>query len=252
MTGEPVEDRLRAAFADAEPSEESVAAARRAAVAAAVASAASRGRGRPRRRVLALAAAAVVIVGAGAATATVVMKDSGGPAIPATPEGAAGIRESGVLARAPWLFQSEGGAAIQTVPLRPALRFPPGTSYGEALTSLLRSVAADGTLPDEAVVVGHLARGGVWARGGRAGPRLDLTAPASYSVPEGRILPPDWGVSGDVSAKEALRIAKRVRDGLPLGEDAVKVRITIPALKACQRLPRARACRLDPPPRRRS
>jgi hypothetical protein len=35
-----------------------------------------------------------------------------------------------------------------------------------------------------------------------------------------------------VSSKEALRIARRLRDGLPLGADADLVTITVPAPRA--------------------
>lgn len=247
MTDHDLEDRLRDTFASAEPSDELVASARGTAVAAAASRAPVIRRARGRRRALATLAVAGLIAGAGVATAAVVLNEKQ-PAVPATPATRAAIGESGVLANAPWLFQAEGAPLIQTAPRRPSLRFPPGTTYAEALKALVGSVIADGTLPDEARVAPPLPPGVIWRRS-RSAPRLDLNAPAGYSRPEGRILPPVFTIPGWVSAKEAERIGKALAEGTPIGEgDALLVTIAPPALAACQRLPRVRACRLDPPP----
>jgi len=253
VSDDHLEERLRAAFEDAGPSEATAARARRAAVAA-VAAAPRHSRPAPRstRRTFALVAAALAIAGGGAAPAAVMLTTGAKPAIPATALGRAGLEESGVLAGAPWLFQRAGAPLIQTVRRRPSLRFAPGTSYREALSALVRSVVADGALPRGASVAPPLPRGAVWAPG-RSGPRLDLTAPSGYTVPEGAISVPSFVIAGDVSPSEAEAIVQAVRNGTPVGRSAAaKIGVEVPVLKPCQRLPRAKACRLDPAPRPRA
>lgn len=241
-----LEDRLRDAFAPSGPSDELVAAARGRAVDAASAGARVTQR-RGRRRTFAVLALAGALVGGGAATAAVVF-DRAEPTVPATAGTRAAIGESGILASAPWLFQAEGGQAIGAVPRLPSLRFPPGTTYREALDALVRSVIADGTLPDAARVARPLPLGVVWKRS-RTAPRIDLTAPAGYTRPGGVIQTPAFTIPGWVSSADAVRIGKALRDGTPLGEDeALLVTVTTPRLAACQMLPRRAPCRLDPAP----
>ena len=119
-----------------------------------------------RRIALSVVASAVVGVGLGSTVAAAPGRAATGP--------------PGVLSHAGWLFQAEDSAPIQTAPLLPALRFPPGTTYRVALTALVRSVAASGRLPKAAVVVAHLPRGAVWAPS-RTGPRL--TSPPRRATP---------------------------------------------------------------------
>lgn len=243
------EQRLRDAFGSSGPSDELVATARGRAVDAASAGAQATRRRRGRRRTLAALAIAGALVGAGVATAAVVF-DRAEPTVPATAGTRAAIGESGVLASAPWLFQAEGGQRIDAARRLPSLRFPPGTTYRAALDALVRSVIADGTLPDDARLARALPPGVVWKRS-RAAPRLDLTAPAGYSRPDGIILAPSFTIPGWVSTPDAVRIGKALRDGTPVGEDdALLVTITPPRLAACQMLPRRAPCRLAPPPTR--
>jgi hypothetical protein len=239
------EDRLRDAFAGSGPSDELVASARGRAVDAASAGARTTRR-RGRRRTFAVLAVAGALVGGGAATAAVVF-DRGDPTVPATAGTRAAIGESGILASAPWLFQAEGGQAIGAVARLPSLRFPPGTTYRAALDALVRSVIADGTLPDGARLARPLPPGVVWKRS-RTAPRLDLTAPAGYSRPGGIIRTPSFSIPGWVSTPDAVRIGQALRDGVQIGEDeALLVTITPPRLAACQTLPRRAPCRLAPP-----
>lgn len=247
-----MEDLVRDAFASAEPSERTMQGARGRAVAAASSAASASRRWGGRRRVLTVAAVAALVLGAGAATASMMLTQRT-PAVPSDPGSRAAIGESGVLAHAPWLFQAGGSPPVQTAPRLPSLRFPPGTTYGQALDQLVRSVIADGTLPGDARIAPALPPGAVWARGGRrSGPRLDLTAPAGFARPTGRILTPDFQVPGWVTPSEAAAIGKALADGTPVGEEAALLVMVIPpALAPCQSLPRASPCRLDPPPSRR-
>lgn len=239
------EERLRDAFAGAGPSDELVASARGRAVDAA--SARARRAPRGRRRTFAVLAIAGALVGGGMATAAMVF-ERGEPAVPATPAARAAIGESGVLASAPWLFQAEGGQSVRAVPRLPSLRFPPGTTYRAALDALVRSVIADGTLPDGARLARPLPPGVVWRRS-RTAPRLDLAAPAGYARPQGIIQAPTFSLPGWVATPDAVRIGKALRDGTPIGRDeALLVTVTPPRLAACQMLPRRAPCRLDPPP----
>jgi hypothetical protein len=115
---------------------------------------------------------------------------------------------------------------------------------------LARAVAARGTLPRGAVLAPPLARGVVWAPRLRGGPRLCLTVPFAYAVPEGAILPPDHRISPKATPEEAARIAEALAHGRRLGDRLARlVSVTVPRLRACQRLPRAAACRLEAPER---
>ncbi len=251
MSDPDLEQRLRRALDDAGPSDELLARLRRTAAQAAREHGERRRRGRRPARGLLLAAAAVVVLGGGAATAAVVMSGDGGdPAVPLAPGPAAAVRESAVLARAPWLAPGRTPVRIQETRPAPSLRFAAGTSYPAALRSLVASIAADGTLPDEARLAGPLPRGVVFAPRG-AGARLDLTAPFGYGRPSGVVLPPTLRLPASLSQAEALRVARAFRaEGLR----AIDARlIDIPRLAPCQRLPRRAPCRLapvEPPPSR--
>lgn len=154
-------------------------------------------------------------------------------------------RRPPVPAQAGWLFQAQDSPPVQSAPLLAALRFPPGTTYRAALTALVRSVAATGTLPTTAVVVGHLPRGVVWAPS-RTGPRLGLTAPASYAIPRGVIFTPTFTFPPSVSPQQAMRIVRDLNAGRRIGAAAKALGVGVPRLAPCQRLPRKRPCRLAP------
>lgn len=148
-----------------------------------------------------------------------------------------------VPAAAPWLFGAQGASPIQTAPRLPALRFPAGTTYRVALTRLVRAVAADGRLPAGAVVTGRLPRGVVWAPS-PSGPRLDLTAPASYSLPRGVILTPTITFPASVPPRQAIEIVRRLNAGGHIGAAARTLGVGVPRLAACQLLPRKGPCAL--------
>ena len=252
MNDRPIEERLRDALDGLEPSPESARSAREAAVRAvagvpqAPAALATR-RVRGRRAMLWTALAGAVLTGV-AAAAAVMVGGGGHTTIPAGPEAEAAIAESSVLARAPWLVQSEGAPYIQDVRPLPSLRFPAGTGYPEALNRLARSVAARGGLPPGTRTGPPLPRGAVWAPSPK-GPRLDLTAPFSYAVPEGVILTPSFAIHASATPAEAVRIARALQEGHYVGEAAARrVRVDIPHLRPCQRLPRPARCDLAPVP----
>ena len=241
MTGPGIEDRLRRAMRDVGPSDEMVEELLRTAARTVREHAAPRAR-RP-GRVLLLAAAAVVVLGGGAAATAVMMGGGGDTTVPLRDASAAAVRESPVLARAAWLVPGRAPVRIQEAPPGPSLRFPPGTTYPAALRSLVASLAADGTLPDQARLAAPLARGVVFAPLA-TGARLDLTAPFGYSRPSGVVLPPTLRLPARLSRQEALRAARAFRtDGLRAVDSRL---LDIPRLAACQRLPRAAACRLAP------
>lgn len=244
MSDDPLDERLRDALDGVGPSAASARRARAAAVEAAQRRAA---RGRHSVRVpLALALIGAVVM-AGVATAAVMLSDSDAPTVPAGDEAREAIAESSLLARAPWLVQPNGSPTVQTEPRLSSLRFPPGTTYRTAVILLARSVAARGELPEGVTPGPPLPRGAVWAKGSA---RLDLTAPFSYSLPEGRILAPSYAIDATATPEEAVRIAKALRDGRYVGESLARLlRVDVPTLKACQRIPRRGPCRLADPPK---
>lgn len=242
---DPVVDRVRRAVEEGPgPSEDLVARVTRAAGEAVEAPApGARPRRRPSwRRPLVLAGAVAVLAGGGAVAA--VMVDQGSEtSVPLPPEAAAGVRESAVLARAPWLVPSRTPARLQTTRPLPSLRFPAGTTYPRALRRLVESLSADGTLPDEAALAAPLPKGAVWGRL-RSGSRLDLTAPFGYAVPAGTILQPSFSFPPDLTTDEVTAIAEAIRrEGLRASDGAT---LDIPRLRRCQLLARAKPCALRP------
>jgi hypothetical protein len=245
VTDDRLDERLRDALDGLEPSPTSARRAREAAAAAAVAR-----RRRHRVRTVASVALAGAVLGGGVGAAAVVLRDEGGPAVPAGPEARAAISESAVLARAPWLVQPNGAPHLSTVRLLPSLRFPAGTTYRAAVLRLVRSVAARGTLPKGAALGPPLPRQAVWSAGKDRPARLSLTAPFGYAVPEGRISAPSYGISGSATPEEAERIAKARSEGRRLGDSLARlITVDVPRLRACQRLPRRAPCALLPPER---
>lgn len=246
MSHDDLERRIQDALADRAPAESAVRRAREAAVRGAERAAARRRR--LARRSLGLLAAAAVAFAAAATAGAIMWDQRSGETLPVSKQARPAIAESAILARAPWLSQPSGSPLIQRERPLPALRYPPGTTYRAALTQLVRSVAATGTLPAGATVLAALPRGAVWAPG-RDGPRLDLTAPFAYGVPAGTINPPLFTIDGSATPAEAGAIARAVRDGIPVGTGAArKLSVDAPALRACQRLPRRAPCRLVAPP----
>ncbi len=240
---DPVEDRIRSAVDDGPgPSHELVSRVTRAAGESVERRPARARRGLSWRRPLVLAGAAVVLAAGGAFAA--VMADRGSDtAVPLTPEAAAGVRESAILARAPWLVPGRTPGRLQTTRPLPSLVYPEGTTYRRALNRLVESIAADGTLPDEAMLAPPLRNGRVWTRT-PSGPRLSLTAPFGWHVPSGRIAFPSYAIPGDVPTDEAVARAEAIqREGLTAADGVI---LDIPRLPACQRLAKAKPCKLAP------
>lgn len=67
-------------------------------------------------------------------------------------------------------------------------------------------------------------------------------------MPRGAVSVPQFTIAGSASPAEAAAIATALRDGTPVGVGpARKLAVYAPALRACQRLPRAAPCRLNAP-----
>ncbi len=240
---DPVEDRIRSAVDDGPgPSHELVSRVTRAAGESVERRPARARRGLSWRRPLVLAGAAVVLAAGGAFAAVMADRGSDGP-LPLPPESAAAVRESAILARASWLVPSNDPPRLQTTRRLPSLRYPAGTTYERALRRLVESLAADGTLPDEATLAPPMPRGSIWGRT-RAGSRLDLTAPFGYHVPSGQVLAPTFSFPGSMPGEEAAAEARQIqREGLRAAQAAI---VDIPPLLACQRLARKKPCKLVP------
>jgi hypothetical protein len=246
MSRDDLQRRIRRAMEDAGPSDDVVERARRTAVRAAQAAAPAARRFRSRRSVLSFALAGAILT-AGGATAAVMLSGGSSATVPVSPEAEVALRES-VVGRAAWLRPGyDGSPLVQVVPRLPSLRFPAGTTYAQALRGLVASVGREGTMPRAARFAPPLPRGAVWAPY-RRGPRLDLTAPFGYAIPTGAIRPPDFVISGALSAKAAERAARAFLEGRMTARQARAIRLGIPRLDDCQRLPRRAPCRLAPPP----
>ncbi len=131
------------------------------------------------------------------------------------------------LAGAPWL----SGGAVQTireVPPRPALVFPAGVGYAEALQQFYDAVSRDGALPAGTRLGDPLPVGKVAALDGspRGVLRLDLRAPFGYLVPSGIVLGPSYTAG---TASTSFPPPDAAGTPLPVG-----VTVTAPALLACQ------------------
>ncbi|WP_217924991.1 hypothetical protein [Miltoncostaea oceani] len=246
MSDDDLERRIRRSVRGVEPSDEVIARVRRTAVRAAELARPAARQFRSRRAILSYALAGAVLTGGGA-TAAVMLSGSSGATVPVSPEAEAALRES-VVGRAAWLQPGyRGSPLVQVVPRLPALRFPEGTTYAQALRGLVASVGRDGTMPRGARLAPPLPRGAVWAPS-RTGPRLDLTAPFGYGLPRGNIREPDFRISGSLTARQAERLARAFIEGRLTPRQARAIRLGVPRLPACQVLPRRAACDLAPPP----
>lgn len=196
--------------------------------------AASPPRRRRRRKAVAVGVAAALLGATGAAAAVLINRSH--PSVQMSSEARAGIEESPTLANAPWLYQSDGASHIDQVTRRSSIRFPPGTTYAQALQRLMRSVLETGTLPKGVIVEPPLAEHVVWQRGTKVtGPRLDLTAPWGFALPSGLIRTPSLQIASWVPLKEDLRITRAIRDGRPIGLGRGKgITADVPRLPRCQ------------------
>lgn len=206
-----------------------------------------------RRRLLTITVAGALLAGSAATGAAIwVSHGAGDPITGVTPGGRAALSESPTLASAAWLFQQNGAPHIATVPRRPAIQFPPGTTYRAALNLLLRSVAASGSVPPRSRVVAPLPAGIVWRTGTkRRGPRLDLTAPWGYTLPSGLVRAPSLTVDPSIPRRDAAKIIDAFMAGTPIGTGRAKgLSADAPRLARCQiqivgkRTPR---CAITPP-----
>lgn len=200
---------------------------------------------------LLLAAALIVATGGAAVAVTVVRSSSSGDTLPLPPATGATTQAAENYLKAPWLHQPKGAPRIQTTPERSSLLFPRGTTYASAVRQLVISAIETGGPPRTARIAPALPRGIVWAPGkGAAGPRLDLRAPLSYTIPEGRIRPPSFVISGSVPPEQVAKIQQAIAGGTPAGRGAAaSLRVEIPRLRACQMgpTPKAGRCPLSPP-----
>jgi hypothetical protein len=241
-----LERRIRGSVDGVGPSDEVIARVRRTAARAAGAARPAARRFRSRRAILGYALAGAVLTG-GAATAAVMLSGGSSATVPVSPEAEAALRES-VVGRAAWLRSGyRGSPLVQVVPRLPSLRFPEGTTYGQALRGLVASVGREGTMPRGTRFAPPLPRGAVWAPS-RRGPRLDLTAPFGYGVPRGNIREPDFRISPSLTPPQAERLARAYLEGRLTARQARAIRLGVPRLPACQVLPRRAPCDLAPPP----
>ncbi len=133
----------------------------------------------------------------------------------------------------PWSHQPDGSPSIADVQPAASLEFPPGTGYGEALTSLFVATR-QGALPAEATMRDPLPAEVVYAEeAGGNGLRLSLTAPWGWARGSGAILAPSVSIPGHLSADEAIAIAQAMQEpgAQPLPEG---VEVDVPRLRACQ------------------
>jgi hypothetical protein len=223
------DDLLKALGRRLDEHEPSEALRRRAADSAREAADRARARTRRRRRIVIAVAGALVIAGASAAALTTRPWEGG--SLPVGPGARAGISESAVLARAPWLVQGSGSPYVQDARELPSLEFPAGTGYAAAARALVGSVLADGTLPERAALRPALERGIVWDARAR---RLSLTSPFSYTG-LGRIRAPTFRIPPSLSPAEASRIVAAARGGAPAGRAlAGAITLDVPTLRPCQ------------------
>lgn len=103
------------------------------------------------------------------------------------------------LADAPWLYQPGPQRRWSSVPRRPSLEFPPGTTYAEALDALVENAVLVGRLPPGTRLAAPLPDGAVLLRprDRTRGIALDLRAPAGYS-PAGFVQTIGYRGRGDV------------------------------------------------------
>lgn len=246
MTHDALEDDLRRALARGPllPS----AARRRGLIAAMHAAGATAPASRRRRTVTAVGIAGALLV---AASATATVAHLTGGSFGSSPEARQKIASDPALAFGPWFHQPDGSPRLADVEPRPSLRFPPGTTYAQALTMLLVSVKDRGTIPDGTALEPPLPTGRVLVRSSdpAQGLAIDLRAPFGYALPGGRILPPSFSHPASYGAERATRSfiewAEGGRVGIPDG-----AHVNVPHLRACMVLdPEAPtpACDVDPP-----
>lgn len=193
-------------------------------------------RRRPKRRRLVLMIAAGLALGGGAAGAVTLLDPLGGVSVPASEPALRAIEHSELLSRAPWLRQPAGAPLLDEAPRLPALLFPPGTEYQEALQALFSAVVEKGSLPPGTELAEPLPRGVVWAPGEAGEPAaLDLRAPWGFTLPEGRIRTPSYVIPGGLAPREASAVIQALEGGHPLRAALPQgVRVSAPPLEPCQ------------------
>jgi hypothetical protein len=140
----------------------------------------------------------------------------------------------GDLRQAPWAHQPDGAPSIHEVAVQASVGFPPGTTYGEALTQLLVSVAETGAPPAGTTLLDPLPAEVVYVApaGPGDGIRLSLTAPWGWVPATGAIRAPSYSLPGSLPAEEAVRRARAARDsGAVLPEGAT---VDVPVLPECE------------------
>lgn len=172
----------------------------------------------PRLAALACAAATLPLLGACAAAGP-----AAGPVATAAPD----------LSTMPWADQPDGSPGIREVEPQPSLGFPAGTSYPEALTQLLVAAVSHRPLPGGVAVLDPLPPEVVYVEPADPGTgvRVSLTAPWGWAPGSGAIRPPSLVFPSSMSAGEAERAARELRDSGRLPEGA---RVDVPDLPACQ------------------
>jgi cytochrome c biogenesis protein CcmG/thiol:disulfide interchange protein DsbE len=132
-------------------------------------------------------------------------------------EGTEPVRQATpALAGAPWLYQPAGRQRWWSVPRRPSLVFPPGTTYAEALDALVENAVLIGGLPPGTRLAPPLPDGAVLLRPRDAtrGIAIDLRAPAGYS-PAGFVQTIGYSGFGGVVGQGDLVWPARSRVSVP-------------------------------------
>lgn len=104
---------------------------------------------------------------------------------------------------APWIYQPTGSPVITRVARRPSLRFPPGTSYTDALFDLYVAATLHGTLPAAGRLGPPLPVGVVLLdpHDPAVGISIDLTAPFGYDPERRVVLPPLFELPPDLQTQ---------------------------------------------------
>lgn len=207
------------------------------------------------RRRLVVAIAIVLVLAASAVAVRFTGLFHDGLTILSSKESRGALQESPTLSKLPWIDQKSGGLRIDQTPRRVSLVFPMGTTYAQALNSLVRSVITRGTTPTIAKLGPPLPKGVVWRAGSKkSSPALDLGAPVGYALPSGIIRAPSLRVDPQVSKDQFLKIFEALRGG-GIADPAVAkyIHVDVPRLPRCQVIGPGKsfvACKLEPLPKK--
>lgn len=209
------------------------------------------------RRRLVVAIAIVLVLAATAAAVRFTGLFDDGLTILSSKESRGALQESSTLSQLPWIDQKSGGTRIDQVPRRSSLVFPAGTTYSQALNSLVRSVITRGTIPAIAKSGPALPKGVVWRAGSKkTPPALDLSAPVGYALPSGIVRIPSLRVDRKVTKPQAEKIFEALRGGRIADPAIAKyIHVDVPILARCQVIGPGKpyvACKLAPPPKKKA